>query len=495
MKNEGTRRFHLGPFKRHVAFHILCLSCAALITHATAHASSVAAVFSDSWSFGVQSVQPVSAVAPRNSFMGLDYSSKAALFDVRMSQAIGYEAKANVARDYVRSSPHAGTPRLERMFGNFSQGGRVDFSDPGVLKQLKRIGVENRQVVSGASRELAYYQKLYNNPALFREVRMGTPVPTARGGVSDMDIRFVERASGRPVWVEIKNNRLLTLDARIQAQIERMGAFSGRKVLVCRGTVAPQVKDLATRNGVEIIEHVKSEHLIHTLARADIQAMKIGGGVSIAGGALLTGFGVYSAYARLDAADWLVDDYVRRGLTSDALLTGAGVTTMTRGAILWHQASSAAATSAKAGAAGAAQGAGTGASRGAASGAAAGGGGAVWTKALGAAGWFLIGAYAANEGYRVYVGDVDPRTGTVQLSGLGGAAALGFACAKGGAAIGTFVGGPVGTAIGGFVGGAIGGVGGYFGGRAAGDLGYEHFVFSNAEFAKRKQELLKASLE
>lgn len=486
MKNERIGFLYLNPCKCDLALHILWLLCAVIINHAVAHASSAAAFLSDSWSFGVQSVQPISTFAPRNPFTGLNYSSKAAVFDVRMRQAIGYEAKANVARDYVRSSPHAGTPRLERMFGNFRQSSRVDFSDLGVLKQLKRIGVENRQVVSGASRELVYYQKLYNNPALFREVQMGSPVPTARGGISDMDIRFLERASGRPVWLEIKNNRLLTLDARIQAQIERMGAFSGRKVLVCRGTVTPQVRHLATRNGVEIVENVKSQDIVRSLARADIQAMKIGGGLTIAGGALLTGSGVYSAYARLDAADWHVDDYVRRGLTSDALLTGAGVTTMSRGAILWHQASSAAATSARSGTAGA--------SHGAASGAAAGGGGAVWTRTLGAAGWVLLAAYAGNEGYRIYVGDVDPRTGTIQLSGLGGAAALGFACAKGGAAIGAHF-GPCGAVVGGVLGGAIGGVGGYFGGREAGDLGYDHFVFSNAEFTNKKNDLLKASLE
>lgn len=486
MKNERSSCIYVKPVKCYLALHSLWLLCTAIICQTVVYASNMASVLSDSWSFGAQSIQPVSTFAPRNPFTGLDYSSKAALFDKKMLRARGYEAKANVARDYIRSSPHAGTPRLKKMFGNFSQGSRVDFSDPGVLKQLKRIGIENRQVVSGASRELVYYQKLYNNPALFREVQMGTPVPTGRGGISDMDIRFLERVSGRPVWLEIKNNRLLTLDARIQAQIERMGTFPGRKVLVCRGSVAPQVKHLATRNGVEIFEHVKSEHLVHTLARADIQAMKFEGGVSIAGGTLLISLGVYSAYARLNAAGWRVDDYVRRGLTSDALLTGAGVTTMARGAILWHQASSAAATSAKSGT--------VGASRSAASRAAISGGGTVWAKTLGTAGLVLVVAYAGNEAYRLYVGDIDPRTGTVQLSGLGGSVALGFAGAKIGVAIGAPF-GPVGIGIGGFIGGAIGGVGGYFGGCATGDLCYDHFVFSNAEFVKRKHELLKASLE
>jgi hypothetical protein len=96
----------------------------------------VDAVLSDSWSFGVPSAQSVSTFAPRNPFTGLDYSAKTALFDARLGQATGYEAKANVARDFIRSSPHAGSPRLERMLGNLSQGHRVDFSDPGVLKPI-----------------------------------------------------------------------------------------------------------------------------------------------------------------------------------------------------------------------------------------------------------------------------------------------------------------------------------------------------------------------
>lgn len=426
----------------------------------------------------ISNTRTILPTSSRNQFSGLSYQTKSHFFETRVKSAVGYDAKAQIAREYIESSRYAGKSRLHRMFNNFEDGSLVDFNDPGVIKLIKKMATDNPKVVAGASRELVYYQKLYNTPELFSSVKVGTPVPTDRGGISDMDVTYIDRITGRRVWLEVKNNRHLVMDARLKAQMERMGSFKERKVLVCRGSVSPKVKQFAKHLNIEVIENVSSKELVSSVASKNIQAMKISGGMTIAGGVLLSGFSVYSAYNRLDAADWIVDDPLRRGLTSDALLTGAGIATTSKGAIQLRQALDIAKRAQ------------TGSAKGAVSKISIAGGKAGW---LGPAGWIFLVAYACNEGYLIYVGDIDPRTGTIHLSGLAGATAASISAAKTGALIGSFL-GPKGTILGGFIGGTIGGISGYFCGNTLGELWYEHFVFSNEEFVKQKLDFLEASL-
>ncbi len=175
-----------------------------------------------------------------NPFSGVDYAPGKELFQQRLMEATGYEAKATVAREYVTAGRHAGQPRLERMFKNFGDAYRINFDDAGVVKQITLLRSLAKNQVAGASRELVYYQKVYNNPMLFQDVRIGQPVPTEHGGTSDMDLRYRSGLTGRDTWVEVKNVRHLQLDARLRAQLQRMGEFPGRKVLVTRGNVPPK---------------------------------------------------------------------------------------------------------------------------------------------------------------------------------------------------------------------------------------------------------------
>lgn len=298
-----------------------------------------------------------------------------------------------------------------------------------------------------------------------------------------------ERLTGRPVWIEVKdyNNKTLRLNPRLQGQLGRMAQFEGRRILVCRGTVAPEVKALAAMYRIMVYEQVRFADLPRLLVREQIVAARVGGGASMGAGAFLVLVSAHRGYDYLTDANWTIDGFTGRALTSDFLLGGPGIAFFGQGVIQWTQ-SGTAAESLRTRPSGTAS----------PSTQLSAGSGGNWARGLGRGGWMLAGGFAVHEGYRMYERDIDPRTGTVQLSGLGGATAGGLAGAKVGAVIGGMLTGPavpVGAFGGGVVGGIIGGVGGFFVGGAAGDVAYDRFKFSDAEFVKRKQQLLESSLQ
>ncbi len=416
---------------------------------------------------------PPPAAQVGNPFSGLPYAQKAPMLEQMLRDTRSPAEQVRIAREWVRAGRHAGVPRLGQMFKNFEPGRRIDLNDPKVIDLLKKLGSTNRNVVQGAAREMVYYQKFYNSP-LFSEVTVLRPVPTKSGVPSDQDISFRSNISGRRTWVEVKTTKQrLALDSRLKNQIERMGEFKGRRVIISRGRVSESVKAYAKRHGVEVYENVKASKVLETIAQSDIKNVQLRAGTSLAFGVILLSHGSYRLYytlalpGEMDAERW-------RAVASDSTLIGAGGVQVTSGVLNLKLASLARQASMTrkvnpelASHMGRLQSAG---------------------KWVGRAGWVLIVVYEGIEVYRWRAGDINTRQFAQTTGGLG--TALGGALA--GAGIGALVDGPL--PIGEIVGGLVGGTIGFFAGRKAGDVAYEAFIFSSAEMKARKLEIMAAAL-
>jgi len=422
-----------------------------------------------------------------NAFSGLSYDARSRLFDSMLQQSVGknYPERIKIVQDYVEAGRYAGKPRLERMFKNFGDGYRVNLDDPGVIKNIRRLGVDGRKglwdkmqmtgsaslgarnQVQGASRELAYYQKLYNSPRSFTSVRMGAPVKTMRGGVSDMDVTFSSRATGRRVWLEVKSNRKLELDARTLAQLDRMAKFKGQRLVASSGRVAAGYMAAAEARGVTVMDNVKSGELVSRLER------ELGGQRAAAGRA-----GMRQA--------------VSGAATRNSFAGGNRIAA--RPATARLRVGSAAARNGGVAIRSVAPGAGAAARNGA---------GVVVARLAGAAGAVITVGNGAYVTWKVHRGDLDPRTGTRKLSGIAGSVGGGTVGYAGGSVLGGICGfaiaGPPGAAtgvvVGKVVGSVVGGAAGYYAGDQVGNFCYDKFRFSNKEFARQQAEIRRRSLE
>lgn len=428
-------------------------------------------------------------------FSGAEYGTRAPLFEDALSRAGSYQDKLQVVRDYVQSGRYAGKGRLENMFKKFGPGYRINLNDPGVVKDLKLLGSKNPQVVQGAARELVFYQKLYNSP-YFTDVSIGAPVPTARGGISDQDITFTSKLTGKKTWVEVKDVRNLKLDTRIKAQIDRMAEAKDfqSKMLINRKGVDPAVKAYAEQRGIEVIDNVRSEDLIEDIMRVErkiLSAKK-----QIAAGSFQTAFGAWlvvsqgwQAYRAFNNNQLAPGERGRLVASKGSLtvtgaaVTGKGVCNIMLGKQALQKLDAAGAQSAASTAPQAATPL------------------AKYSKVLGPIAWVGLGAYAGFEANRWREGDINTRqlthTGTSLTGGVGGAMAGGKVGAKFGAGVGIVL-GPKGAIVGSVVGGVGAGVAGAFGGSFAaawaGDMAYDYFRMSNDELNKGKIEALWASL-
>jgi hypothetical protein len=422
-----------------------------------------------------------------NPFFGSTSISNRNLSAPNFSQPVGHGLLLQHARESIRSYRHAGKPMLENMFKNFGPGREINLDDPGVWRQIHRLGVDNKNVAMGAAREMVYYQEIYNQNTLFQDVRLSVEISTASGARSDMDIFYRERFTGRSVWVEVKDydNHTLRLNPRLQAQIERMGQFDGKSVLVCRGKVASEVKMFAARNGVIVHDQINSADLARILAHEQLLHARIQSGISITSGAIFSLVGTLNALSRLFEDSFEIDKDGYSALASDTLLSGTGTSFLARGILLSHEARLAtnsigidslnprvSLTKSRVDLAN------------------------NWQRNLGRAGWVFSAGFAVHEGYRIYEKDIDLRSGVSNLTGLGTAAALGIAGAKGGAIIGAIAGplAPITSPAGAILGGIVGSYVGYFGGSSAANTAYDHFIFNNSDLAREKLIILERSL-
>ncbi len=444
-----------------------------------------------------------SAAPAMPSFSGVEYRTKSVDFNETISRAKTYQQKLDVARDYVRSARHAGNSRLQKMFKNFGPGYRINLNDPGVIKDISKLGVNNPNVVKGAARELAFSQKFYNSPS-FVNVKVGAPVPTAGGGISDQDITFTSRLTGGKTWLEVKDVKILKLNAQLKAQIDRMAGAKNiqRKIIVNRNSVDPAVKVYARQKGVEVFDNVKSGKIKDTILQQERQITlkkKVAtGSFQTALGIWLTASQVWELNKALNNSQLSEGARLRKAGSRGALtVTGAAITAKGIFNVLDAEKSAypnlktaqktipnkqglsksfpkvpkSVPVIAK------------------------------YSRLLGPVAWAGLGVYAGFEYNRWRHGDINTRhlayTGASLSGGVGGALAGSKVGAKIGAGIGTAL-GPKGTIAGGVIGGLAGGISGAFGGSAAaawaGEKAYDHFRMSNDELNEEKLAALRESL-
>ena len=204
-------------------------------------------------------------VMPRR---GVPYSELRTWHEQAMALGPTTEQKLEYLRHIVRNGTF-GQRGLEHMFKDFAGSGAFDPATPGMEKNLRLTGSLNRSVALGAARNHLYAVQVQKHPE-FTLLALDKPVLGISGKiVTDKDIYFQHRETGRLCRIESKDVRtdsqradVLHYKRQIAIMAAEYRATGELQAYVNRREVIPELKAFARKLGVPVYENVVTRNRV-----------------------------------------------------------------------------------------------------------------------------------------------------------------------------------------------------------------------------------------